>query len=267
MSLNKFMKTLGVLGLTCMLTFGSTLANASTIQKNDTDKILLNSGVPNDVLSEMSTELKSVMAEKCVSENATFGTYETKYFNVDSNNNLVPVTRVKRGTIPKADLKLTGSTLYSQTSDVNVFGEFEWIKAPIPGVGNDAFGITIPEGWDINAGSEWAETYRKAGWVSDSSWYTVGDCGGRPYEGSFGGFVWKNLNGEFGNAGSWNYKGVGSFKMTKSSSSAPRKFSLAYIRDTSKKSDATYGINIYWLSIQTNPSSGSLDKAFQVIGF
>ncbi|OPH47396.1 hypothetical protein BC351_40030 [Paenibacillus ferrarius] len=266
------MKKISIVLLICFILASVQVGAAAApingkMSERQLDQILLKSGFPQSYLNVTLLQDKEFIVGKSGTEMQYQGRTVEKY-RLDEENNLVKIDSGNDGeltpmaTIPTSDLDVWFDTFKVSVNGVyhqDVYPQFLWKKGIV--TINDSIGVAVPQGWEIISSENSCQTY----WAYQSTgpWSADSNCGGRPAQTSVYGFEWKSLwNASIHPYGNPTFeKGTAYLRMKKTDSNAYNRVVGNYVHDTTAKSNATYQLTLYWLSVLYQPSSGTIDTA------
>lgn len=198
------------------------LSSTSLFAQTNEDTFLQSKGVPQEVVSELSPNLKSYIYETLLEEPGfEFSSYS------DEVGNISPYT------IPESELVFDVVT-FENNGIYKIYPSFEWLERNK--VRNDTFSFALPSGWEVVPQERNLRLWIRDFTPGNDEYYDLG----RPtYANDFVGYGWKfnNLT-----TSSYEFEGNAYFYAKKLNSSANEKINISYVDDPSRLCDLSYSI-------------------------
>lgn len=272
--MKKTFKTLVVM-LVCSLAFsGLTFAEDSKYSEAELNQILLDSGMPQDVLNSLDFNEKSLIVTESGEDLKYKGSSQSAY-RVNATTGELELlstdSRVSPYSISSADLTFGIQHFSVSINGVamdEIYASFEWKNPPADsptGIQKDSIAIAVPEGWEIQSGRYAGAIQRWETYANGSRWSSVTSSGvgnsGNPSGYSLYGASW-DFSGDFASTWFSKYKGTVKLTMKKKSSSAVNRVVAKYIQ-AKNNTWGNYSVSVAWgpLSVTFTPKAGSNDDA------
>lgn len=276
----KIISIMAILSLVISMNTGLVLANSENTKnysESNLNDILLNSGMPQNLLDTLDNDQKTFIIENS-GENLEFVAYSTDELATNPvTGEIEKVSEIKEVQphyIPSTELKLTMLNFNIESNGiplVEVYSNFEWLRNPKispDGIYKDHIGIAVPEGWEIQsnkyAGTAQVYDYSLAnGWhwsSPKSSW--VGNNGNPSHFGGLYGAAWE-FNSDAGFPG-LKYKGMVKLSMKKKDNKALHR-AVSYYNEAKNDWTSSYSVSLQFgpASISFTPNKGSLETREQ----
>jgi len=259
--------------------------SAANYSEEKLNQILRKAGTPDDVIATMEFELKKRVVSES-GKNLEFGSMtETEFYRDEATGNLIKAPESTGSISPLASIPRTDlifriydfAAYIGSTKYVDVYGGFEWLQSGNgpesgpAGVNKDIVAITIPDGWEIQAGNYSCDLYYSQyfGGIGWSSWTHNGTSGcgsnsGNPHSSGYSlyGAAWQLGGDARSDLNFVVWKGSVKLRMKKVNSSAINRVIVEYMEAKNNIfGNWTFGLAWSALSVSYTGSAGSVNEA------